>query len=910
MKGQPGNKIINLQKMKENGIRVPDFKVLTFEEIVDVARLQKGLERERLENCFREDLVVSFPEDKADAAQGDERYAVRSACSLEDGADQSFAGQFETYLNVRREDCKARVRQCVQSLAAEHVQEYVGQDHHINNQENLHGADHAGEYVNGGSGKCVDRNRIILANREIEGQAFRGLRMDVIIQRMVDAEISGVLFTANPQGILNESVITAGRGLGEGVVSDRVATTTYYYNLTDRLYYYEGEEELLSPEQVEELIDTAERIRKILNGDGITSQKTGEEKAGGEKAGEEKAGKEKTGKKGDREYDIEFAIQGGKIFILQARPITTLRGDAPLILDNSNIVESYPGLSLPLTISFVHIVYGGVFRGVSARVLKNEKELNKHTGVFENMVGHANGRVYYKISNWYTVLKFLPFHKRIIPVWQEMLGVQNKSYDGDEVALSPFVRFMTYVNSFCEMVCVPRNMKKLNEDFRKIQAGFYDRYAVDKSTAGLLSMYQELKEKLFDVWDVTLLNDLYAFIFTGLLKNRLQKKYGKTGQDVNRYISDISDIESMKPIRTLVELAYRKESLFAEEYERQKADYIRVYGDRNLEELKLESKTFRSNPELLEERIESYRRDPVRLKEIYEELHCKRLDDSTDDSDSAQKKLKKDGEGAVCSKQDAMGRDLILRFLEKRAALGIANREISRLNRSRIYGIVRLIFATIGEHFAKDGIIAKPEDVFWLTVDEVFKLAQEGVDITGRVIGRTNESLEGTDEGKMHVDIVHRVAERKARYKLFEQLPAYSRLIFEEKEFDKHHVSVNSYKPRKTDAFLQGVPCSNGEVTAEALVIENVTEAKDVADKILVTKMTDPGWVFLLATAKGIISEKGSLLSHTAIISRELGIPSVVGVQGLLDAVHTGDVIHMDGSTGEIEIRSRETMRN
>ena len=833
----PGNKISNLKKLKENGIRVPDFRVIRFEEIVE--------ERKLPEICFREDLELSFPTAEKSQNESDVRYAVRSACSLEDGAGQSFAGQFDTYLNVPREDCREKVRQCVQSLAAEHVQAYASREQAENQADHVHG-----KYAD----ECT------------KGQVKSGLRMDVILQCMVDAELSGVLFTANPQGILNESVITVGRGLGEGVVSDRVAATTYYYNLTDRLYYYEGEENLLSPKQVEELIQTAEQIKKILG----RNETAGDESRVDDVGEIENRENKQTG----GEYDIEFAIRGGALFILQARLITTLKADAPLILDNSNIVESYPGLSLPLTISFVNIVYGGVFRGVSARVLKNDKELNKHADVFQNMVGHANGRVYYKISNWYTVLKFLPFHKKIIPVWQEMLGVQHKSYDGDEVALSPFVRMMTYVNSFYEMARVPRNMRKLNEDFKRIQARFYAQYNAEKNPAELLAMYQEIKAKLFDVWDVTLLNDMYAFIFTGLLKSRLRKKYGKAEQDVNRYISDISDIESMKPIRALVELAYRKDSLTAEEIELQKAEYIQIYGDRNLEELKLESKTFRSNPELLEERIMSYRKDPARLKEIYEELHRK--------GTKHQEKT-----------------DRIVRFLEKRAALGIANREISRLNRSRIYGIVRLIFTAIGERFAQDGIIEDAEDVFWLSVEEVFGLVSQGAERQEKAAGghAAKEKAAGGHAAK------EQIAERKAQYQLYAKLPAYSRLIFAEREFDKHHTSVNAYRPRKSQAFLQGVPCSNGEVTAEALVIENVNEAKDVADKILVTKMTDPGWVFLLATAKGVISEKGALLSHTAIISRELKIPSVVGVNGLLEAVHTGDVIHMDGSTGKIEIR-------
>jgi pyruvate,water dikinase len=102
------------------------------------------------------------------------------------------------------------------------------------------------------------------------------------------------------------------------------------------------------------------------------------------------------------------------------------------------------------------------------------------------------------------------------------------------------------------------------------------------------------------------------------------------------------------------------------------------------------------------------------------------------------------------------------------------------------------------------------------------------------------------------------------------------------------------------------VPCSAGVTEGEALVIRNINDARDVKDKILVTVMTDPGWVFLLASAKGVISEKGSLLSHTAIISRELKKPSIVGVPDLTDTIRTGDVIRMDGGTGRIEIVRRK----
>ena len=133
-----------------------------------------------------------------------------------------------------------------------------------------------------------------------------------------------------------------------------------------------------------------------------------------------------------------------------------------------------------------------------------------------------------------------------------------------------------------------------------------------------------------------------------------------------------------------------------------------------------------------------------------------------------------------------------------------------------------------------------------------------------------------------------------------------SRLIFSAGEFDKTIRRVSQAKNKSSfETSYIGTPCSNGEVTAEVLVIEDVNKTNDVKDKILVTKMTDPGWVFLLTLSKGIIAEKGSLLSHTAIISRELGIPSVVGIKGITQKLKTGDIVYMNGSTGEIRIEGR-----
>ena len=780
-----GNKYENLVKLKENGFNVANFEIIKFEDVIenpnDINRIISenkektnkeisDILKKYLENNIRQNFKVNLKSDK---------YAVRSSSNLEDEKKNSFAGQFDTYLNVEKEELNTKIIQCFKSLYNENVLDYVFE-------------------------KKIDITK---------------LKMNVIIQEMVQSEYSGIIFTANPQGILNESVIVVGKGLGEKVVSDKTGTTSYFYNLNDNLYYFEGENDYLSKSQIEELIEISKNITKILG----------------------------------KYLDIEFGIFNKKVYILQARKITTIEDTNPLILDNSNIVESYPGISLPLTISFVNSIYSGVFEGVSRRILKNEKELAKHTDVFRNMVGSVNERIYYKISNWYTIIKFLPFSKKIIPIWQEMLGVKNKRYDTEKVKISFITRIMTYINSFYELAKVPKNMEKLNKKFITINDEFYKEFNSSLNEEEVLKLYDRVGRELFSCWDVTLLNDTYAFIYTGLLKNRLKKKYKNYEEMSNKYISGISNIESMKPIKELITLAYKKDEYSQEEFDEMIEKYIQRYGDRNVEELKLESKTFRTNPELLVQKIHEYREDMDRLTDIYMNINS--------------------SDNKIDIKEDWLTKKLI-----KKCTLGIKNREISRLNRSRIFGMVRNMLLRWGEIYEEQGLIDEKKDIFYLNLEEI-------------------KSMISNKESK--VDIINK---RKEDYKLYESLPAYTRIIFAEKEFNKHHSSVNMNKFYINENELRGIPCSNGKVKGEALVITRIEDIKDVKDKILITKMTDPGWVFLLATAKGIISEKGSLLSHTAIISRELKIPSIVGVNNLLNTIKSGDIIEMDGTTGIINI--------
>ena len=105
---------------------------------------------------------------------------------------------------------------------------------------------------------------------------------------------------------------------------------------------------------------------------------------------------------------------------------------------------------------------------------------------------------------------------------------------------------------------------------------------------------------------------------------------------------------------------------------------------------------------------------------------------------------------------------------------------------------------------------------------------------------------------------------------------------------------------------LKGIGCSAGIVQGKVRIVHSPESIKHLDGAILVTMSTDPGWVTLFPTCSAILAERGSLLSHSAIVSRELGIPCIVGIKDLLHTLRDGMEIEMNGSTGIIKIMSRQ----
>ena len=110
--------------------------------------------------------------------------------------------------------------------------------------------------------------------------------------------------------------------------------------------------------------------------------------------------------------------------------------------------------------------------------------------------------------------------------------------------------------------------------------------------------------------------------------------------------------------------------------------------------------------------------------------------------------------------------------------------------------------------------------------------------------------------------------------------------------------SAGTNAPVAEGAERKGTACSSGVVRAKARVIRDPrTEALERGE-ILVARHTDPGWIAIFVNASAIVVERGSLLSHSAIVARELGIPCVVGVKDATDWVRSGERLEVDGGAG------------
>jgi pyruvate,water dikinase len=300
--------------------------------------------------------------------------------------------------------------------------------------------------------------------------------------------------------------------------------------------------------------------------------------------------------------------------------------------------------------------------------------------------------------------------------------------------------------------------------------------------------------------------------------------------------------------------------------------YLGDFGDRCVEELKLESKTMRDDPRFLMEMIKNYLRSG---EKSVSNSSKQRVSPGTEAERTVDRRLGWKLSKAVIPKR------WLYRWVLKNARRAVRNRENQRMERTRAFGLVRRIFRSIGVSFCRLGLIEHSDDVFYLEVEEIERF------------------IEGASS---YTDLATAVANRKAQYDRYRALPNLPEHFVTYGAVNVGNPFVEEDPPHSEGTILSGLGAFPG--TLEGLAVVMVTPDPSVAldGKVLVTYQTDPGWVVLFPFIGGLVVERGSMLSHSAIVAREMGIPAVVGVRGAVSRIQTGDRLRLDAGRGTVEI--------
>lgn len=848
-----GGKAGNLYRLKKMGLNVPVFLVIPQESFHDL--IPENIQKGSLAGLIVYVKSMQLPTEMISAIQSNfpegGYLAVRSSSTDEDGADFSFAGQFESYLYVTKNLLEEKIKQVWISSFSERVFQY----------------------------------------RQNNGlPPVFGLA--VLVQQMVNSEVAGVAFGINPaNGDRNAKVISAVYGLGEGLVSGDLDSDNFTVKEGEiieqiaakehRFVLNEGSEGGTKKEVVEE-------NKKLLST--LTKSQILEIAAVLDKA------KAEFGKP----QDMEFAVNSGQIFWLQSRPVTNLHkitdpsGDY-ILWDNSNIIESYPGVTTPLTFSFISKSYEGAYKNFSEFMGVSKATIQKNERVFANTLGLIQGRVYYNLKTWYHMLAMLPGYSINARFMEKMMGVKERFDIPEDYKLSKSAAwwsiFKMAVKMYGRFLTLPKRRKAFMVLLDKTILEYKNIPFQTKTANELMALYLRFEKTLLNEWKAPLLNDFFAMIWFGMLQKRCEKyQISKNPNIHNDLLCGSSDIISTQPIHRSISLATQiaehaqtkdlfltkdEKHIWEElnhnaEYSNLRSEidrYIHDFGERCIGELKLESISYTQDPSKFIRVLKSYVQTGINAEmtsgKVEEELRS-----------NAEKEL-----------NDALKNKFLKKYLLKstlkKTRILVSSRENLRYERTRAFGIVREIFSNIGNQFYAEGIIENPRDIFYLTKDEIFAFI-EGTSVTPNIkalIQLRQVEFKGYKEKDAP-------SERFATYG-----PVYHANDF-----------YSTGKLEKIEGDLKGIGCCPGRVRGIVKVVMNPEEVNSMDGCILVTSSTDPGWVTLFPSASAIIVERGSLLSHSAIVSREMGIPCIVGVTGLLKTLHSGDEIEMDGSTGEIKI--------
>lgn len=876
-----GGKAVNLGELIQAGFVVPaGFCITTaaYERVATQAKLDTylfGLEAVSHEDqAHQRELATSIrtalgqtplPPEVAEAitksyqslsAGSPIPVSVRSSATAEDLPGASFAGQQETFLNVIGiEAVLTAVQQCIASLWTDRAIQY----------------------------------------RASLGVAPRDVRLAVVVQRMIEAEVAGVLFTANPlTGKRREAVIDANPGLGESVVSG--ATNPDHFVVQSETF-----------EVVERRLGDKQVVIQPAAGGGTQQIVTGESHEHFCLSDEQIRALVALGERVEAWYgtpqDIEWAIDtSGQVFLLQARPITTLFPLPPEAPHTTEDLRVYLAFGVqqgtyrpftPLGLSALRLLASGFLDLIDAPL--RDPLAGPH------FITEAAGRPFFEV----TAALRNPFGRSFLLAAMHEAEVQA-AQSFENVITDPRLSLCTtprlafgralvlllartslpwyLVQALVTPRVATRRVQRFVEQIRSTQ-----HLDVQGDAAAHLAKAMRLLQRClrlaFRVSPV-MLAGMQSFALARRLLGDLAEDYecqtvlggsptNPTTQ-MNLALWRLAEV-IRADARSCHLLAATPSEQLAHQYQQGQlppvlqaglAQFLQEYGHQCVCELDLGVPRWSEDPsyvlDLLTSSLERMESTPAPV------LQLQRAEEAA--------------QAMITTLERRAGRTNWLRgqlvgWCLRRAHTLAGFREMTRFVGGLILAQTRQFLWPVGEALVQAGRLHEAADIFFLSLAEV-DAALSGADLRERV--RSQQATFARELTRRHVPLV---------------------LLSDGTEPTAPAQTIQGEAAEET---LQGTPASAGNVTGIARVIHDPHGAHLSAGEILVVPSTDPGWTPLFLQAAGLVMEAGGAMAHGAIVAREYGIPAVVGVAGATERIASGNRVTLDGSAGTVTLESNK----
>ncbi len=870
-----GNKALNLARLLEAGVRVPDGLVITCDafdafaathgvaavladcklapgRIEGFSAAEKLVASKLSEAAVPEGLIrplslqlgaleLNSTETDKNRTSARRTWIVRSSAVGEDSPHHSFAGQLDSVLRVSGE------RELLQAVVT-----------------------------------CW---KSYWSLRSLFYQASQGARlqgMGVIVQPMLEASMGGVYFTKTrlPEAASRESddegLIEYVVGHPEHLVSGR--------DTPSRIQFLHSEPPPQAP--FTQLIDQGRVAEQTLGG----------------------------------AQDIEWLVDEAKqLWIVQSRPVTSSvdtthvhTGNAGAsgldsrdtreqqVFSNVNVNENYPRPLSPLLYSIVTDAYHRYFRTLGELLGVQEPELAKLDPHLRHAVGVHRGHLYYNLTNIHRCIRVAPLPSSVRAAFDGFVGIDEEAVTSSEAATDeaqalpwlPATETFAGLRGLASLTQTSLQLRQRVERFEKTAAAYKaatthpERLAVGP----LHELFQRFLQVRFFHWRDAASADLAACLAYGALKQCLVRALGQelASRLSPQLLLAIPDVVSVGPVSSLWDLSrvvlrypvvgtaldelepaevirrIRERTVPAEFCDAFEA-HVTTWGHRVAAELMLTTRSYVEDPSSLIAALRAYVASPGPSPSDVLATQQQRRDQTLAETRRAlPKRYRLPFEAAF-----------------KATQAGIRYRERVRLAQALLYCQFRQVVTELGKRLAALGRLKRADDVLYLSWRE----------LDGWLSGHEMHPHHITDLVELR-----RVAHEQETA-AGGDAPAPSVKL----EVGQYTRQASVTAACDDAGPWHGVGIASGTVNARACVLTDIADyARFQAGDCLVTRQTDPGWAPLFFLASSLVLERGGMLCHGAIVAREFGIPAVGAVRHATQVIADGQLLRVDGTAGTV----------